>query len=160
MARPAIAAMLYFSLRMTIDAPWHLHWCDTGDAIHGFNGTVTFLAREAGLDMPFVREVNKVGNIVYFDPRYRLAIFPVGGQLHNFRTFANAGHRVVTPHAFADARHAGDRCSVGINMAVLARNLIVRGMYRMAERDRLNRAAIGEKLAVYPCACKQSEHKQ
>ncbi len=160
MARPAIAAMLYFSLRMTIDAPWHPHWCNAGNTVHCFDRTVTFLALETGLDMPFVREVNKVGNIVYFDPRYRLAIFPVGGQLDNLRTFANAGYRVVAAHALADTRYAGDGCPVGINMAVLARNLVVRGVYRVAEFDRLNRTAVGEKFAVYPCARKQSEHKQ
>ena len=121
---------------------------------------MTFLARETGLYMPLVREVNKVGDVVYLYPRDRLTIFPVGGQLHDLGTLADAGQRVVTAHAFADAWYAGDGRPVGVDMATLARNLVVRGMYRVAEFDRLDGTAIGEKFAGYPCAGKKPEHKQ
>jgi len=160
MARPAIAAVFHLSFRMTIDAPWHPHRCDTGDTVHRFDRTMTFLARKTGLYMPLVREVNKVGDIVYLDPRYRLTIFPVDGQLHDLGTLADAGQRVVTAHAFADAWYAGDGCPVGIDMATLARDLVIRGMNCVAEFDWLDGTAIGEIFAMYPCACKQSEHKQ
>ncbi len=144
---------------MTIDAPRHSHRCNTGNAVHRLHRTVTFLTREARLDVPLMRKVNKVGNIVHFNPRYRFTIFPVGGQLQDLRTFADTGYRFVTSHAFANAGHAGDRRLVGIDVAVLARNLVVRGMYRVTELDGLNRAAIGEIFAVYPRAYKQSEHE-
>lgn len=160
MARPAIAAVLYISLRMTFDAPWHPHRCDTGDTVHCFDRTVTFLTFEAGLDMPLMREVNIVGNVVYLDPRYWFAIFPVSRQFHDLRTVADSGQRFVTAHAFAHARYAGDGRPGGIDMAILARNFVIRGMNRVAEFDWLNRTAIGKKLAVYPGSRKQSEHEQ
>ena len=159
MAGPAIAAMLYVSLRMTIDTPRHPHRGNTGNTIHFLNGTVTFLTRQSRLDMAFMREVNIVRNIVNFDPRYWFTIFPVGGQLQYLRTVSDTGYRGVTSHAFADAGYAGNRRLVGIDVAMLARNFVVRGMYCVTEFDGLNRTAIGEILAVYPCASKKSDHK-
>ena len=108
--------------------------------------------------MAFMREVNIVRNIVHFDPRYWFTIFPVGGQLQYLRTFADTGYRVVTSHAFADAGYAGNRRLVGIDVAMLARNFVVRGMYFVTEIDWLNRTAIGEIFAVYPSANKQADH--
>ncbi len=89
MAGPAIAAMLYVALRMTIDAPRHPHRGNTGDTVHRLYGTVTFLTREARPDVPLVREVNKIGYVVNFNPRYRFTIFPVRRQLQDLRTFAD-----------------------------------------------------------------------
>ncbi len=152
--------MFHFSLRMAIDTPGHSHRCNSGNPIHRLDRTVAFLAGEARFYVSLVREVHEVGDIVHLDPGDRLTIFPIRGQFHDLRTFPHARYGLVTSHALADARHTGNGRFVRIDVAVLARNLIVRGMYRMAERDRLNRTAIGEKLAVYPCACKQSEHKQ
>ncbi len=91
---------------------------------------------------------------MYLDPLNRFLILQVGGQLNNLRAFADAGYSIVTTHAFANARHAGNRCLVGIDVTMLARNLVVRGMYLVTEFDGLNRAAIGEIFAVYPCAYK------
>ncbi len=159
MAGPTVAAMLYVSLRMTIDAPWHPHRCNSGNTVHRFDRTVTFLTREASFDVPLMRKVNIVRNVVHFDPQYWFTIFPVGGQFLDLRTFADTGHRVVTSHAFANARYAGNRCLVGIDMTMLARNFIVRGMYFVTEFDWLYRTAIGEILAVYPCANKESDHE-
>ena len=161
MAGPAIAAMFHVFFRMTIDAPGHPQRYNTRHSVHRFHGAVTFITGEVGLDVPLMRKMNKVGNIVNFDPRYRFTIFPIGGQLQDFRTFADAGYRVVTSHTFANAGHAGNRRRLGIDVAVLARNLVVRGVNCVTEFDRLNRATIGEIFAVYPCACKQSgyEHK-
>ncbi len=159
MAGPAIAAMFHVSFRVAIDAPGHPQCCNTGNAVHCLYRTVTFLTCEARPDVALMREVNKVRNIVNFNPRYRFTIFPVGGQLHDLRTFADTGHGLVTSHAFADAGYAGNRRPVGIDVAVLARNLVVRGMYRVTEFDGLNRTAIGEIFAVNPCAYKQSEHE-
>ncbi len=81
MAGPAIATMLYIILRMTIDAPGHPQRYNTRHSVHPFHGSVTFLTGEVRLDVTLMRKVNKVGNIVNFDPRYRFTIFPVGGQL-------------------------------------------------------------------------------
>ncbi len=151
--------MLHISLSMTIDAPRHPHRGNTGYAVHRLHRTVTFLTGQSRLDMALVCKVHVVRNVVNLDPRYRFLVFPVGGQLQNFRAFADTGYRAVTAHTFADAGYAGNRRLVGVNVAVLARNCIVRGMYRVTEFDGLNRAAIGEILAVYPCAYKKPEHE-
>ncbi len=66
----------------------------------------------------------------------------------------------MVAHTFANAGHAGNRRLVGIDVAVLARNLIVRGMYRVTEFDGLNRAAIRKIFAVYPSANKKPKHQQ
>ncbi len=159
MARPAIAAVLHFSFRMTIDAPWHFHRCNARYAVHCFDRTMTFLALETGLYMTLVREVNEVRDVVYLYPRYRLTIFPVGGQLEDLRTIANTGHRIVTSHAFADAGDAGNRRPICIDVTVLARNLVVRCMHCVTEFDGLDRTAVRKIFAVHPCAYEQSDHK-
>ena len=158
-ASPAIAAMLYVSFRMTFYAPRHLQCRNTGYAVHRFYGSVTLLTLEARSNVPLMREVHKVGYVVHFNPWNRLTIFPEGRQRQNLRIFADAGYGVVTSHAFTNAGYAGNRRRVGIDVAVLARNFVVRGMYLVTEFDWLNGSAIGEILAVYPCADKQSEHE-
>ena len=159
MAGPAIATVLYISLGMTIDTPRHPHRCNPGNTIHCLHGTVTFLTRESRLDVPLVRKVNKIRNVVNFNPRYRFTIFPVGDQFQDLRTFADTGYGVVTSHAFADAGYAGNRRLVGIHVAMLARNFVIRSVYRVTEFDWLDRTAIGEVFAVYPCANKESDHE-
>jgi len=159
MTGPAIATVFDVFLRMAFDAPGHSHCCNSGDAIHSFDWSVAFLAGEARLDMPLMRKVNKIGHIVHFDPRYRFTIFPVCHQLQNLRLFADAGYRLVTSNAFANTGDAGDRCRVRIDVAVLARNLIVRCMHLVTEFDWLNRTAVRKIFAVHPCAYQQSEHR-
>ena len=118
---------------------------------------MAFLAGKARLDMSLMREVYKVRYIVHFDPRYRFLIFPVRGELQDFRFFANARHGRMTTHAFADAGYAGDRRSIRVNVTMLARNLIIRCMYSVTEFDGLNRASIGKIFAMHPRACQQPE---
>ena len=119
---------------------------------------MTILTGEARLDMTLMGEVNEVGDVVDFDPRNRFAIFPVGGELLNLRTVANAWYRFMTSHALANAGYARNGRPVRINVTVLARNLIVRGVYRVAEFDRLDRTAIREIFTVYPSAGKETDH--
>lgn len=150
--------MLYFPFRVAIDAPRHPHRCNPGNTVHRLHGPVTFLAFEVGLDVSFMREVNKIGNIVYLDPRNRLAILPIRRKFQYLRLITDARYRIVAAHAFANAGNAGNRRSVGINVAVLARNFVVRGVHCMTEFDRLNRATVRIIFAVYPCAYEQSDH--
>ena len=152
MAGQAIATMLNASLRMTIHAPRHLHRCDASNPVHCLYRAMTLLAFEARLDMSLVSKVNKVGKVVNFDPRNRFAIFPVGCELHDFSTVADARYRFVTSHTFANTGYAGDGRLVCVDVAVLTRNLIVRGVYRVAEFDRLNRTAVRKIFAVHPGA--------
>ncbi len=150
--------MFYIFLRVAIDAPRHPHGRNTGNSVHRLHRTVTFLAREPCLDVPLMGKVHKIGNIVHFDPRNRLTILPVCGELQNLRTFADTGYSLVTSHAFADAGDAGHRRLVRIDMTVLARNLVVRCMHRVTEFDWLNRAAIRKIFAMHPCADEQPYH--
>ena len=65
----------------------------------------------------------------------------------------------MTADAFANAGYARDRRRGGIDVAVLARNLVVRGVYRVTEFDRLNRTAVRKIFTVYPCAYHESKHR-
>ncbi len=158
MAGQAIATMLNASLRMTIHAPGHLHRRNASNPVHCLYRAMTLLAFEARLDMSLMRKVNKVGKVVNFDPRNWFAIFPVGDELLNLIAVADARDRFVTSHTFANAGNAGDGRLVCVDVAVLTRNLVVRGVYRVAEFDRLNRTAVRKIFAVYPCAYEQSDH--
>jgi len=158
MAGPAISAVFHFLFGMTIHTPGHPHCRDTGYTVHSFDRAMTFLAVEARLDMSLMGEVNEVGDVVDFDPRNRLATFPVGGELLNPLTVADAWYGFVTTHALANAGHARNGRPVRINVTVLARNLIVRGMNLVTEFDWLDRAAIREIFSVYPCAREKPEH--
>ena len=156
MAGQAIATMLNASLRMTIHAPGHFHRRNASNPVHCLYRAMTLLAFEARLDMTLMSKVNKVGKVVNFDPRNGFAIFPIGCKLHDFVTVADARYRFVTSHTFANAGYAGDGRLVCIDVAVLTRNLIVRGMYCVAEFDRLNRTAVRKIFAVYPGAGKKT----
>ena len=155
MAGPAIPPVFYVSFRVAIDAPRHPHRCDSCYTLHRFDRTVALLARNARLDMSLVREMNKIRYVVNFNPRYRLAIFPVRGQLQNFRLLADTRYRCMTDNAFADARNAGNRCRVRVDVAMLAGDLVVSRMYFVTELDWLDRAAIRIVFAVHPYADQQ-----
>ena len=152
MAGQAITTMLDIFLRMAIDTPRHSHRGNTGNSIHCLDGTVAFLTGDARLHVALVRKVNIVRKIVHFNPRYGFTIFPVSNQLQDLRAFADTGYKVMTSHAFADTGYARNRRPVGIDVAMLTRNFVVRSMHCVAEFDGLNRTAIGEIFAMYPCA--------
>jgi hypothetical protein len=158
MTSPTITAIFYVSLSVAIDTPRHFHRCNTGNTVHCFYGTMTFLTFQPCLDVPLMREVNKIGNIVHFNPRYGFTIFPVGYQLQNIRPFSNAGYKFVTSNTFAHAGDTSDRRPVRIVMTALARNLIVRRMHFVTKIDWLNRAAIRIIFAVNPYAHQQSKY--
>lgn len=158
MTSPAIAPMLYVFFRMAIDAPGHSQRSNPRDAVHGLDGSVAFLTFDVCFYVPLMCEVNEIGDIVHLDPWYRFTLFPVGVQLEDFRLLAHVGQGFMATHALADAGDAGDRCRVRIDVAVLARNLIVRCMHLVTEFDWLDRAAIRKIFAVHPCADQQSEH--
>lgn len=83
--------MFYASLSMAIHTPWHGHRRDTGDTIHRFYRTMTFLTRDARPDVPLMREVNEVRYVVHLDPGNRFAPFPVSQQFSDFRSVADIG---------------------------------------------------------------------
>ena len=81
--------MLYISFCMAIDAPWHPHRRNTSNAVHRLHGSVTFLTLDVRLDVSFMCKVNKVGNIVHFDPRNRFTVLPVGSEFQNLRSITD-----------------------------------------------------------------------
>ena len=159
MTRPAIAAVFHIFFGMAVDAPGHLHGCNACDPPHGFHRPVTFLALEAGLDVPLVREVHEVRHIVHRDPGNGFAVLPVFGKLQNLRFFADTRNGFVAADALAHARDTGDRRRGCIDVTVLARDLIVRRMHYVAEFAGLPRPAIREIFAVHPRARHKTDHR-
>lgn len=151
--------MLYVFFRMAIDAPGHSQRSNPRDAVHGLDGSVAFLTFDVCFYVPLMCEVNEIGDIVHLDPRYRFTLFPVGVQLEDFRLLAHVGQGFMATHALADAGDAGDRRRGGIDMTVLARDLVIRCMHCVTEFDRLDRRAIRIVFAVHPYACQQSKHR-
>jgi len=151
--------MFHVSLLMAIDTPGHSHRCNTGNTVHRLDGTVAFLAGDACSYVSLVRKVNEIRDVVHLDPGNRLTIVPVRHQLRYLRTLSYARHGTVTTHALADTRHAGYRRLVRVDVAVLARNLIVRCMHRVAEFDWLDRRTIREILAVHKYAYQKSKRR-
>ena len=148
MAGPAIAPVYNLFFGVAIDAPRHAQWLLPGNSIHGSHGAVTFPAFQAGLDMSFVREMYKIGNIIDFDPGYRLVVGIILRNLDNLG-FVD-GDRAVATHAFFHRWHAGHRRAGGIDMTILTGNFIFPGMDSMAEFDGLNRAGVAKICTVYP----------
>ena len=159
MASPAVTAMFHVSFRVAVDTPGHSHRCNTGNTVHRFDRTVAFLAGEARFDMSLVCEVNEVGDVVHFYPGDGLTILPVSGQLQDLRAFAYGRYELVTTHALANARDAGNGRLVRIDVAVLARNLVVRCMHFVTEFNWLDRRPIREIFAVHPHAYQQSKQR-
>jgi len=151
--------MLYVFCRMAIDAPGHFQRSDPRYTVHGLDGSVAFLTFDASLYVPLVCEVNEIGDIVHFNPRYRFTIFPIRVQLEDFRLLSHVGQSLVATHALADAGDAGNRRRGSIDMTVLARDLVIRYMHGVAEFDRLDRRAVRIVFAVHPYACQQPKHR-
>ncbi|MEE8109057.1 MAG: hypothetical protein V3T36_07900 [Gammaproteobacteria bacterium] len=109
---------------------------------------MTFLAFQAGLDVPFVREMHKIGYVMNFYPGYgRL----VGIILRNLDNLGFAGRDgPVATHAFFNRWHAGRRRTGCIDMTILTGNFIFPGMDSMTEFDGLNRAGVAKICTVYP----------
>ena len=142
MACPAIASMFHISFRVTVYTPLHPHRGNPGDSIHGFYRAVAFLTFQSRFNMPLVREVNEIRQIVYLDPWNGLTIFPVADKLQYFRPFADTRYRFVAPHALANAGNASNGCFVRVDVAVLARYLVIGCMYCVTEFDGLDGTSI------------------
>lgn len=151
--------MFHVFLRVAIDAPGHSQRRNTGNTVHRFYLAMTFLTFNVCQNMSLVRKVNEIGYIVNLNPGNRFAVLPIGRQLDNFRPFADVWQGLVTPYAFIDAWNASGWRRGCVYVAVLARNLIVRYVHRVTKLDWLNRAAVREIFALYPCAHKQSEQR-
>src|ERR1700687_3152985 len=70
---------------VTVDAPTHVERRRLIDLLHILDLAVTRLARHAGVHVPHVRKVHVLRQLVDADPRHRLLLVPVGGELLDFR---------------------------------------------------------------------------
>src|SRR5687767_7821481 len=98
--------MLDRVLLVAIETPAHLHGRDALHPVHRFDPPVTGLARDIGLHVSLVREIDEVRQIVNFDPGDGLPTVPIA---HDFADlWPVLGHDAVTADAFVDAGNAGD----------------------------------------------------
>src|ERR1700682_890882 len=90
---------------VTVDAPAHVERRRLINLFHVLDLAVTRLTRHAGVHMPHVRKVHVLRQFVDADPRHRLLLFPIRGQLLDFR-FSGCDDGVAT-HAGANSRKNG-----------------------------------------------------
>src|SRR5579884_396188 len=67
------------AVHVAADAPAHVEARELRDAIHLLDLAVTGLAGDAGVDVPRVREVDVLGQLVDADPRNGLGVRPHAG---------------------------------------------------------------------------------
>ena len=144
MTCPAITTVLNLPFGMTVYTPRHLEGGDPSDPAHSFYGAMALLAFQTGLGMSLMGEVYEVWHIMHFYPGYRLLFFPIPVQLLYFRTICRDD--LVAIHAFTDARNTRGGAPVGVGMAIHTRDLVLAGMYEVAESNGLYRTGIGIKF--------------
>lgn len=135
MAGPAIRAVLHLIFLVAIQAPSHLHRRQSLHTVHGFNRTVTGLTFQPGGDMPIMRKMDKIRQVVHFDPGDGLLVIEVVQYFLDLAPIG--GHFIVTANAFINAGHASRNRPPGLYMAVHARNFVISGVNLVAEIDRL-----------------------
>jgi hypothetical protein len=104
--------------------------------IHGLNRTVAGLTCVSGANVRPVLEKNEVRHRSHLGPLNRLLSVPVAFQLLHF--WLGCCRDFVATHATLDGGNAGYGSSASIDMAVLARYLVIACMDLMAEGNRLN----------------------
>ncbi|MCZ6640804.1 MAG: hypothetical protein O7F71_04465 [Gammaproteobacteria bacterium] len=137
-------------LKRSIDRP-------TGHAnsFHGFDGPVTGLAFNAGQHVALVREVNKIRQIMNFDPRYGFLVVPI---VHQFAYLRTLGCDLdMTTDAFRDTGYAGGNGTTCLGVAIHARDLVVACMDLVAELDWLFRAGTRKERRIRPLAYDQAK---
>ena len=127
---------------MTFDAPRHVQRLDFGNPVHGFHGAVTLLTLEICLDMPLVREMHEVRNVVDFYPRNRFLSLPVTENLHDFWPVPHTGYLGMTARTTIHTGHARTGRAAGIDVAILTGNFIFPRMNAVTEFDGLNGARV------------------
>jgi len=100
---------------------------------------VTPGALNSGPYMPLVRKYYMIGKVMDLYPRDRLFIIPV---LLKLLYLGRLGlYDLVATHALSNVRHARVSGTLGIDMAVLAWDIILPGMDDVAELYRLRRGS-------------------
>src|SRR6202140_5358548 len=106
--RAAVVSCAEWRIRLsdvTVDAPAHVERRRLINLLHVLDLAVAGLASNTGVDVPHVREVHVLGQLVDADPRDRLLLVPVRRELLNFR-FSGRDDGVAT-HAGANRWETG-----------------------------------------------------
>ena len=150
MASPAIQAVFHFVFFVAIQAPAHLQWRNSFDPVHGFNRTVAGLTLQPGRHVPFMRKMNKIGQVMDLDPRDGFFVLP---KRHQFLDLGPVGgHFLVATSTFVNAGYAGRCGAAGLHMTVHARNFEIGGVNPVTEIDRLLRSIVREESDIDPIA--------
>lgn len=140
MTFPAIGGAVSFF--MATETPTHDQALGLPDPRHIGNITMAFLALNASPDMPLVRKINVIREVVDLDPRDRFLTVPIALNLLYFRTIRAYGR--VTAQAPLDARDPRHFGLSSVNMTKGAKDRIVAGMYLVTEINRLFRGGIDD----------------
>ena len=142
MAGPAVPAVSNIFLGMAVNAPAHLQRRDPGSYLHPGHIPVALMTGQAGLQMPLMREIDKVRKVVHLDPGDRLFPLPITGQFFYLRGLP------FDDEVTADTSlNAGNPCYCrpgSIDMTIEAGDLVIPCMDSMTKGDRLLRASAGE----------------
>lgn len=142
MASPAIHSVLYLFLYVARKTPAHLERRYPCDPRHRGDVAMTLGALKPCLYMPFMRIINVIGQVMHLYPRNWLFIVPVLLKLLYLRGIGLDD--IMATHAFPDIGHTGVSGTLGVDMAVLTRNLIYSCVDDVAELDRLSRSPAGK----------------
>ena len=134
MAGQAVEPELYLVLLVAGQTQTHLRRRHAGNDLHRFDRPMTSLAFHTGLDVTFMRKVDKVGQVVNSDPRYGLTVYPVVHQEPDLWPLRR--DELVTADALADGRHPGRCGAARLSVAIQARNFEVAGVDPVALRGR------------------------
>ncbi len=136
------------TLTVAAYAPSHLHRRNTLDLIHLWNLAVTLLARDSGLDVTFVIELEVVRHYVDLHPRNRLTLVVVVLYLLNFRLggIVLAIHELVAPDTGLDLWDRRIRGLGNRPVTVLTLHPILLNVNDVTELDRLFRLVTSRTL--------------
>src|SRR4029077_12548356 len=118
---------------VTVDTPPHVERRRLIDLFHVLDLAVARLTSHACVNVPHVREVNVLRELVDAHPWHRLFLVPVASELLNFRS--SRCHYGMAAHAGADRGETRVERLIGGVVAVEAIHLQRAGVNRMGERD-------------------------
>jgi hypothetical protein len=125
------------ALNVTIDAEPHVDFVDRHDAIHSFDRSMAFLARNTCPDMRFVHELDEVRQRINpIPPNLEGRLMVIGPRPRN-RLNAAEQSAAMAPDTSLDRGDSRHRRPPRVFVAVLARDFVNPCMHTVAEGDRL-----------------------
>ncbi len=129
------------SFNVTTDAPPHAQRAiDFLDHPDELNVSVATRALDTRRDVPHVRELHVIGNLIDTVPGNRLLPLGVPTKKLNLLGVFAPGHEVVTTHASRNWRDSSPHRAFSRKVAVLAVDPVFAGVYVVGKSNRLTRA--------------------